>query len=293
MPWSVSVAIVVALLSSARLSGAQTIVAADLAPASAAVDGTPTPGGETTTTSAAPTAVPDQALVPPPAPAPGTVTLGVPAPRNPFTSIGHDLKSFFTSRDTAVIIGSFAPAAAVAFTWDQAGIDTSQQYLKGSQYKAGNVGGGFYVQTGVAVGTWALGAMTHHARTKAIGGDLLRGQIASQVIVQGVKLATQRERPDGSNSHSFPSGHTASAFTTASVLGRHLGWKVGLPAYSYAAFVGISRMSANKHHMSDVIMGAAVGIAAGRAVTIGVGGARFDVGVTPTQGGAAIALTKK
>ena len=52
-------------------------------------------------------------------------------------------------------------------------------------------------------------------------------------------------------------------------------------------------MSANKHYMSDVIMGAAVGIASGRAVTIGVGGAQFDMGVSPTQGGAAVTFTKQ
>lgn len=282
-PRSVTVAVVVALLSSARLSSAQATLGTDLAPAAAAVN-----NAEST---AAPPVAAEQGLVP--LPAPGTATFVAPPARNPFTSIGHDLKTFFTSRDTAVVIGSFAPAAAVAFTWDQTGIAKSRRYLRGSHYKAGNVGGGFYVQTGVAVGTWAVGALAGHARTKAVGGDLLRAQITSQVVIQGVKLATQRERPDGSNSHSFPSGHTASAFTTASVLARHLGWKVGVPAYSYAAFVGISRMSANKHHMSDVIMGAAVGIAAGRAVTVGVGSARFGVGVAPTQGGAAVTLTKK
>ena len=52
-------------------------------------------------------------------------------------------------------------------------------------------------------------------------------------------------------------------------------------------------MSANKHHMSDVIMGAAVGIASARAVTLAVGGAQFSVGVAPTQGGAAVTFTKK
>lgn len=283
----ISVAVVVVLLSTARMSSAQAVSNADHPPLGATLDAAEAPAA------AAPS--PDQGIVLPPAPppAPGGVTFGAPTPRNPFTSVGHDLKSFFTSRDTAVVMGVFAPAAAVAFTWDEAGVNTSQHYLKGSQYKAGNVGGGFFVQSGVAVGTWAIGALTDNARTKAIGGDLLRAQITSQVVVQGVKLVTQRERPDGSNSHSFPSGHTASAFATASVLNRHLGWKVGLPAYSYATFVGISRMAANKHHMSDVIMGAAVGIAAGRAVTVEVSGAKFDLGVAPTQGGAAVTFTKK
>jgi membrane-associated phospholipid phosphatase len=113
------------------------------------------------------------------------------------------------------------------------------------------------------------------------------------VVVQGVKFVTRRDRPDASNNHSFPSGHTASAFATASVLERHLGWKAGLPAYGFATYVGLARMSANKHHLSDVMMGAAVGIAAGRSVTVGVAGATFDLGVAPTTGGAAISFTKR
>jgi membrane-associated phospholipid phosphatase len=282
----VSVAVVIALSFATRLN-AQEPVNRALLPAPATVA---TAGGPADTVASRDRGI----LLPPgPSPKPGGFTFGAPTPRNPFASIGHDLTTFFTSRDTAVVLGVFAPAAAVAATWDEAGIDKSQQYLKGSHYKAGNIGGGFFVQAGVAAGTWAIGAMTDSPRTQAIGGDLLRAQITSQIVVQGVKFVTQRERPDGSNSHSFPSGHTASAFATATVLNRHLGWKVGLPAYSYAAFVGISRMAANKHHMSDVIMGAAVGLAAGRAVTVGVGGAKFDLGVSPTQGGAAVTFTKK
>jgi membrane-associated phospholipid phosphatase len=187
----------------------------------------------------------------------------------------------------------FAPAAAVAYSWDQAGVRESQEHLKGSIFQVGNIGGSFLVQTGAALGTWAVGAVSDNQKTKAVGGDLMRAQFVSQLVVQGVKLATRRERPDGSNNHSFPSGHTASAFATASVLDRHFGWKAGVPAYGFATFVAVSRMSANKHHMSDVIMGAAVGLAAGHAVTVGVGGARFDMGVAPTHGGAAVTFTKR
>ena len=40
-------------------------------------------------------------------------------------------------------------------------------------------------------------------------------------------------------------------------------------------------------------MGAAMGIASARAVTVGVGGAKFNLGVAPTQGGAAVTFTKQ
>lgn len=224
---------------------------------------------------------------------PAGVTFPTRPARNPFTSIGHDLGTFATSRDTRLILGVFLPAAAVAATWDGYGIEESQEHLPRPAFEAGNIGGSFLVQTGLAVGTWAAGSWSGNARMTEVGGDLLRSQITSQVLVQGLKFATQRARPDGSNTQSFPSGHTASAFATATVLERHFGWKAGLPAYGFAAYVGLARMSANKHHASDVIMGAALGIASARAVTIGVGGTTFDLGVAPTQGGAAVSFTRR
>jgi len=79
----------------------------------------------------------------------------------------------------------------------------------------------------------------------------------------------------------------------ASVLERHFGKKAGIPTYAFATYVAFARLSANKHHISDVIMGAGLGIAAGRTVTMGIAGARFDMGVAPTQGGAAVTFTKR
>jgi membrane-associated phospholipid phosphatase len=126
-----------------------------------------------------------------------------------------------------------------------------------------------------------------------VGADLIRAQVLSQGIVQGGKFATRRPRPDASNNHSLPSGHTAAAFATATVLQDHFGWKVGVPAYGFGAYVAASRMSANKHYLSDVLLGAAIGVAAGRTVTIGSGKARFQMGVAPTPGGAAVTFTQR
>jgi membrane-associated phospholipid phosphatase len=75
------------------------------------------------------------------------------------------------------------------------------------------------------------------------------------------------------------------------VLQRHYGWKAGVPAYGLAAYVAASRLSENKHYMSDVLFGAALGIVAGRAVTVGHGASTFAL--TPIAGpkGAGIGLT--
>ena len=53
------------------------------------------------------------------------------------------------------------------------------------------------------------------------------------------------------------------SFASAAVLQEHFGWKVGLAAYAGAAYVATSRLSERQHYLSDVVFGAAVGIAAG------------------------------
>jgi membrane-associated phospholipid phosphatase len=124
------------------------------------------------------------------------------------------------------------------------------------------------------------------------GRDIVRAQFLSQGMVQVVKHTVRRERPDGSNSASFPSGHSASAFATAGVLHRHYGWKVGLPAYAVGSYVALARMAWNRHHATDVVMGAGFGIASARTVTMSVSGTKFNMGVRPEVGGASLNFTK-
>ncbi len=90
---------------------------------------------------------------------------------------------------------------------------------------------------------------------------------SSFVITQGLVIAlkeiTQRERPDyeeGDAKDSFPSGHTASAFSGASFIHFRYGFKKALPFYGLATFTGYSRIYAKKHHLGDVLAGAALAI---------------------------------
>ena len=49
-----------------------------------------------------------------------------------------------------------------------------------------------------------------------------------------------------------------------------------------------SRVTDHKHYLSDVIVGAGVGLASAQIVTISIGGRDVDVGVTPVAEGAAV-----
>ena len=90
-----------------------------------------------------------------------------------------------------------------------------------------------------------------------IQGVETAGATATATLI--LKYAVKERRPDGSNMHSFPSGHTSVTFATAGFLQRRYGWKVGAPAYALAAYVGWGRVYAKKHHLWDVVAGGAIG----------------------------------
>jgi len=76
------------------------------------------------------------------------------------------------------------------------------------------------------------------------------------------KRLFNKQRPDGSN-HAFPSGHTSFSFTNASVLYEEFKNTATIFAYSgYAltSLVGSLRVVNNKHWISDVLVGAGLGI---------------------------------
>jgi hypothetical protein len=122
-------------------------------------------------------------------------------------------------------------------------------------------------QLGLSIGTYFVGRAFDQPKTSHLGMDLLRAQALTEMMVEPLKLATHRERPDKSNHLAFPSGHSAVTFAGATVLERHLGWRRSLLGYAIASYVAASRLHDNRHYLSDVLFGAAVGTIAGRTVT--------------------------
>lgn len=159
-----------------------------------------------------------------------------------------------------------------------------------SPFMAGETIGGARLQIAGAAATYAIGRLTGSDRAAAIGGDLLRAQFVTQAITGVVKMSVRRGRPDGTE-FSFPSGHSSVSFASATVLQQHLGWKAGIPAYAVASYVAASRIHDKRHYLSDVVFGAAVGIAAGRTVTIGRGDKQFAVAPVAAPGGAGVSFT--
>lgn len=91
--------------------------------------------------------------------------------------------------------------------------------------------------------------------------------IKSEAIMTGLmytlKSVTSVSRPDGSDEFSFPSGHTAQAFATATFMAKEYGDKsiwYSVGAYGMATTVGAMRIMNNRHWVSDVLAGAGIGI---------------------------------
>ena len=87
-----------------------------------------------------------------------------------------------------------------------------------------------------------------------------KGFLLNQAVTFGLKLIVDKPRPDMSNNYSFPSGHTSTAFQSASFIQRRYGWKYGIPAYALAGFTAFTRIDANKHDGWDVLGGIVIGV---------------------------------
>ena len=220
----------------------------------------------------------------PTAPAKGNSSFG-----SLFTDLGHDFASL-PSRKNLVALGI---GGALALAVRPAERDLTARASKSDPledlFEFGSAGGGGWAQIGGALGTYALGLGTGHGQIQILGADLLRAQIVNTALTQSIKMAVQRTRPDQGR-FSFPSGHTSATFATATVLQRHFGWRVSIPAYGLATYVAGSRLQENRHYASDVIFGAAIGVVAGRTVKVGRGTGRFIVSPVAIPGGAGISF---
>lgn len=146
-----------------------------------------------------------------------------------------------------------------------------------------------------AIGALFLaGRLSSSGRFRAFSYDMAEAAVVDTVWAGALKYSLQRTRPDRRDRLSFPSGHTSTAFSLATVTERHYGWKAGIPAYAIATFIGYSRIERNRHHLSDVIAGATLGVIVGRTVTRlngGVAGRRsLSIGPASDANGGGIGL---
>ena len=205
-----------------------------------------------------------------------------------FRNLGNDFKAL-PSRQNAIIAGIGGGLALAVHPAD----DTVNQQLQGtgSFFTAGKVLGNTGTQMGVSFAVYFIGRAKQNKKLSHLGMDLLRAQLITEALTQTLKYTVRRERPDGSDHYSFPSGHASVTFATATVLYRHLGYKWAVPTYLLASYVAMSRLHDNRHFLSDVVFGATVGVIAGRTVTRH-GKSNYTWAPVAMPGGMAVLVTR-
>ncbi|MGB6876746.1 MAG: capsule assembly Wzi family protein [Candidatus Acidiferrales bacterium] len=138
---------------------------------------------------------------------------------------------------------------------------TLTRYDHISNYGLGAMGG-------VAGGAYLLGLATHDEHKRETG--FLSGEAAvdSLVATEAIAYMTRRERPlvDNANGQfwhggdSFPSDHAAAAWSIAGIVAHEYpNPVVKFLSYGAAAAVSVSRIKAEQHFPSDVVVGSALG----------------------------------
>ncbi|MFT7334720.1 MAG: membrane-associated phospholipid phosphatase [Porticoccaceae bacterium] len=100
--------------------------------------------------------------------------------------------------------------------------------------------------------------------------DIATANTLTMAIITATKHLVKEERPDQSDNLSFPSGHTAIAFTNAALLFREYkesSFWYASSGFLFATATGIFRVANNRHYSSDVLTGAGIGLASGILVS--------------------------
>jgi membrane-associated phospholipid phosphatase len=124
---------------------------------------------------------------------------------------------------------------------------------------------------------YLVGRAKNDDRAKETGLLAAEAVIDSTIVVLALKTASQRQRPPDDNASgeffdggsSFPSGHATNAWTVATIIDQEYGRHrplVRIGAYGLAAAVSISRYTGERHFLSDVLVGSALGYGIGRYV---------------------------
>ena len=181
-------------------------------------------------------------------------------------------KKILSNNSNQFILGSAALAALVATTIDQNVKAYAQDkgLLPEKVSHFGDMYGGYWAHWIIwssIVGTSMAKKENNYFSEKLEFSTL--AMITNGVITELMKRSFGRVRPNGGCCKSFPSGHTSHSFTVATIANELYGNEIGLAAYSLAALVATSRIHDNKHYLSDVIFGAALGTAIGRGFALG------------------------
>lgn len=202
--------------------------------------------------------------------------------------LAEDDKGIFTSplrskpKDAYWLI-PLGAATGLAFAYDR-----NAERAAGVNIKRTNAAntiadfGSFYATGTDGAAIYFLGLARNNSKLAETGRLAAEAVIDSGTVTVATKLIANRQRPlqgDGQGhfwangtrnwqfDSSFPSDHAGASMALARVVaGEYPHWYVVLPAYGFAETVSISRILANQHFPSDIVVGQAIGFLTGAYV---------------------------
>ncbi|MBN2211448.1 MAG: phosphatase PAP2 family protein [Sedimentisphaerales bacterium] len=149
---------------------------------------------------------------------------------------------------------------------------------------------------GLATAGYAWSLAADDAQGRTIWLSTLEALSLNGLLTTGLKVIAQDHSPNG-ESLAWPSGHTSSSVTLATVMNEYYGPWVGIPLYALSGFVMYERMETGEHWASDVVFGAALGYVVGKTVADRYKPEIFGMEVAPYMsadtGATGIALYKR
>ncbi|MDB5197466.1 MAG: phosphatase family protein [Flaviaesturariibacter sp.] len=170
-------------------------------------------------------------------------------------------------------------------------IRNSSQSVRDVSHFITNFGANYEVYTLLGLGTYGLAFKDEKVKTTTLLAS--QAYVTSLVMESCLKLLSGRQRPSYYDAHAieaeplfhgpfykgsdvngtrinsaFPSGHTTVAFSAATVYAMEYRNRPLVPivAYSAATLIGLSRITENKHWITDVVAGAFLGMVTGHQV---------------------------
>jgi hypothetical protein len=143
----------------------------------------------------------------------------------------------------------------------------AKRWGKGSDFLGaiGDVG----VQVPVLLGMYYMSLRKQDDELHDFSTTMLSAFTINGLSTLAIKVAADTDRPSdryNDGRFGFPSYHTSSSFTIASVIDEYYGSEYGVPAYLVAGLIGWSRIDSRDHDLSDVLFGSALGYVIGKSV---------------------------
>jgi hypothetical protein len=189
-----------------------------------------------------------------------------------FEDVGKEIASPVTTKAKYYLLGGslLTGLLTVDGIEDNLGHDVQKDTVEdkplGKFSKLGDMAGQMIPNAIYVASMYGLYYYTEDLEYKSKSVHMFKSTAYTVLTTTLLKIVIREPRPDSNNRESFPSGHTASAFAFASVIGTEHEWYWGAAAYTMAGFVAWSRINDNAHRLHDVVGGAVIGLSYGLSI---------------------------